>query len=182
MANWGAMRLSRAHLSKRGRERDDEVVELTDRLAPYEGLAWRASEQPSRVEPVRPAPTSMVAGRLPRPRRLDTVPQRVLQVEPQEAAPAPEVGPAEPIGVEPATPDTVPAASLVAEEPGTLDAVLAELVKEEAEALETALIPLVTERAVALGMTASRQPRNEPCACGSGRKHKRCCGQRPEAT
>ncbi len=177
MANWGTMRLSGAHLSNRRRELDDEVVELDDRLAPYEGLAWRASEQQSRVESVGPAPTSLVDSWPPSPLRLDPVPQRVSQVEPEEA-PAPEVGPAAPLAEEPETPDTVPTAPLVAEEPGALDAVLAELVKEEAEALETALSPVV-ERAVALGTTA-RQPRNELCACGSGRKHKRCCGQRPE--
>jgi uncharacterized protein YecA (UPF0149 family) len=102
---------------------DDEIIDLTDRLAPYASSALRMPEPQAPAEPDHPEPATW-----------------------------------DPAGLE-------------------LDWVVATTASEElAHHEELAPEPTVIVSA------RPRQPRNEPCACGSGRKYKRCCGAPNTAT
>lgn len=106
----------------------DEVIDLTERLAPYDGCTFMRL-----VDPVTPA--SAVSEEPPawEPLTFSAGYQTV-----EAPVPAPDVQSLEPT-VEEAEPT-----ALVAQPPSTE-------------------IPV------------RKQPRNESCACGSGRKFKRCC-------
>lgn len=109
----------------------DEVIDLTERLAPYDGCTFMRP-----VEPVTPA--SAVS----------------------EEPPAWE-------------PLTFSAGYQTVEAP----VLAAEVAALEPIVPEAAPTPPADQPAPA-AIAARRQPRNETCACGSGRKFKRCCLRR----
>jgi hypothetical protein len=185
----------RGQLLNREQPVEDEVIDLTDRLAPYEHSAYRIQPQEPAVEPEAPAPSFLELHPwqplppLDRPPPdepaqgpADSVAPITLEPEPLDAPAASpvvqEVEDLDPVAQEAEDLDSLVAADVPApEEPEDLDVVLAELVRDEAEALEAAMSPVIADAGPRIA--GPKQPRNEPCACGSGRKHKRCCGQKP---
>ena len=117
----------------KARHSDEDVIDLTERLAPYADVAWtprsaRTTPDPP-PDPAAPVwePLELVMEPL-----LDDVEPPIEDIEPQiddaatgELLEVPEVDPAPSAQVVPALP---------------------------------------------------KQSRNQPCACGSGKKFKRCCG------